>query len=149
MHLYINMNSHMYFQENPSSRLGGVAITHVFKWELKRGITLQLGARSRNGEIRVSLFSKVNIFVKFHESLLKFWCVADGSVVDGKYWAKVSKKGITDKKKDKIENPYLNAYLHINMNSHIYFHENPSRGLGEVAITNFYWWEIKRGITLQ
>ena len=37
----------------------------------------------------------------------------------------------------KIENPYLNAYLHINMNSHFYFQENPSSGLGGVAITNF------------
>ena len=56
----------------------------------------------------------------------------------GKYWAKVTKRGITEKKMDKIENPYLNAYLHINMNSHIYFQEIPSRGLGGVAITNFY-----------
>ena len=51
---------------------------------------------------------------------------------------KYKKRGITEKKKDKIENPYLNAYLHINMNSRIYFQENPSRGLGGVAITNFY-----------
>ena len=60
--------------------------------------------------------------------------------MDGKYWAKVSKRGITEKKRDKIEKtkPYINAYLHINMNSHIYFQENPSRGLGGVAITNFY-----------
>ena len=73
--------------------------------------------------------------------------------MDGKYWAKVSKRGITEKKRDEIENPYLNAHLHINMNSHIYFHhiyhihvvshqyefqENPSRGLGGVAIMNFF-----------
>ena len=58
--------------------------------------------------------------------------------MDGKYWAKVSERGITEDKRDKSENPYLNAYLHINMNSHIYFQENPSRGLGGVAITNFY-----------
>ena len=55
-----------------------------------------------------------------------------------KYWAKVSKRGITERKRIKIENPYLNAYLHINMNSHIYFQENPSCGLGGVAITNFF-----------
>ena len=48
--------------------------------------------------------------------------------MDGKYWAKVSKRGITEKKRDKIENPYLNAYLHINIISHIYFQGNPSRG---------------------
>ena len=40
--------------------------------------------------------------------------------MDDKHWAKVSERGITDKK-DKIENPYLNAYTHINMNSHIKF----------------------------
>ena len=58
----------------------------------------------------------------------------------GKYWAKVSKRGITERKGAKIENPYLNAHLHtcINMISHIYFQENPSRGLGGVAITNFF-----------
>ena len=50
--------------------------------------------------------------------------------MNGKYWAKVSKRGITERKRDKIENPYLNAHLHINMNSHIYFQENPSSGLG-------------------
>ena len=52
--------------------------------------------------------------------------------MEGKYWAKVSKRGITERKRAKIENPYLNAHLHINMNSH------PSRGLGGVAITLFY-----------
>ena len=56
----------------------------------------------------------------------------------GKYWAKVSERGITERKRAKIENPYLNAHLHINMNSHIYFKENPSSGLGGVAITNFF-----------
>ena len=58
--------------------------------------------------------------------------------MDGKYWAKVSERGINEYKRDKIENPYLNAYLHKNMNLHIYFQENPWRGLGGVAITNFY-----------
>ena len=58
--------------------------------------------------------------------------------MDGKYWAKVSKRGITEQKRDKIRNPYLNAYLHNNINSHIYFQENPSRGLGGVEIMNFY-----------
>ena len=58
--------------------------------------------------------------------------------MDGKYWAKVSKRGISEKKRYKIENPYLNAYLHINIISNIYFQENPSRGQEEVAITNFY-----------
>ena len=58
--------------------------------------------------------------------------------MDGKFWARVSKRGITEKKRDKIENPYLIGYLHINMNSHIYFQKNPSRGLGGVVITNFY-----------
>ena len=52
--------------------------------------------------------------------------------MEGKYWAKVSKRGITERKKAKIENPYLNAHLHINMNSHIYFQENPSSSLGGV-----------------
>ena len=58
--------------------------------------------------------------------------------MDGKYWAKVSKRSITERKRAKIEKRYLNAQLHINMNSHIYFQENPSRGLGGVAITNFF-----------
>ena len=51
---------------------------------------------------------------------------------------KYQKGELLRKKRDNIENPYLNAYLHININSHIYFQENPSRGLGGVAITNFY-----------
>ena len=58
--------------------------------------------------------------------------------MDGEYWVKVSKRGITEKERDKIRNPYLNAYLLNKINSHIYFQENPSRGLGGVAITNFY-----------
>ena len=70
--------------------------------------------------------------------------------MDGKYWAKVSNRGITEKKKDEIKNPYPYAHLHINMNSHIiYFQENPSSGLGGVAITNFFKRDLKRGITLQ
>ena len=56
--------------------------------------------------------------------------------MNGKCW--VSKRGITERKRAKIENTYLNAHLHINMNSHIYFEENPSRGLGGVAITNLF-----------
>ena len=40
--------------------------------------------------------------------------------MDGKYWAKVSKRGITERKRAKIENPYLNARLRINMNSHLF-----------------------------
>ena len=32
---------------------------------------------------------------------------------------------------------FLNAHLHINMNLHIQFQENPSNGLGGVVITNF------------
>ena len=58
--------------------------------------------------------------------------------MDGKHWAKVSKRGITELKRAKIEKPYLNAHLYINMNSHIYFQENPSSSLGGVAITNFF-----------
>ena len=53
--------------------------------------------------------------------------------MNGKYWAEVSKRGITVRKRAKIENPYLNAHLHVNINSHIYFQENPSRGLGGVG----------------
>ena len=62
----------------------------------------------------------------------------DRSVVDGKHWTKVSKRGITEGKRVKIKNPHLNAHLHINMNSHIYFQENPLNGLGGVATTNFF-----------
>ena len=58
--------------------------------------------------------------------------------MNGKYWAKVLKRRITERKRAKIENPYLNAHLHINMISCIYFQENPSSGLGGVAITNFF-----------
>ena len=39
--------------------------------------------------------------------------------MDGKHSAKVSKRGITERKRAKIENPDLNAHLHINMNLHI------------------------------
>ena len=58
--------------------------------------------------------------------------------MNGKYWAEVSKRGITERKRAQIENPYLNVHLHINMNSHICFQENPSSGLGGGAITNFF-----------
>ena len=58
--------------------------------------------------------------------------------MNGKYWAEVSKRGIIERKRAHIENPYLNAQLHINMNSHIYFQENPSSALGGVEITNFF-----------
>ena len=58
--------------------------------------------------------------------------------MDGKYWAKISKRGITESKRAKFENPSLNAHQHININSHIYFQENPSSGLGGVAITSFF-----------
>ena len=39
--------------------------------------------------------------------------------MDGEHWAKVSKRGITERRGAKIENPYLNAHLHVNMNLHI------------------------------
>ena len=42
----------------------------------------------------------------------------------GKHWAKVSKRRITERKRAKIENPYLNKHLY--------------SGLGGVAITNFF-----------
>ena len=58
--------------------------------------------------------------------------------MDGKHLAKVSKRGISGRKRAKIENPYLNAHLHINMNLHIKFQVNPSNGLGGVAITHFF-----------
>ena len=45
--------------------------------------------------------------------------------MNGKYWAKVSKRGITERKRVKMENSYLNAHLHIKINSHFYFQENP------------------------
>ena len=49
----------------------------------------------------------------------------------GKHSAKVSKTEITERKRAKIENPYLNVLLHINMISHFYFQENTSYGLEE------------------
>ena len=58
--------------------------------------------------------------------------------MDAKHLAKVSKRGSTDRKRAKIENSYLNVHLQINMNSNIYFQENPSNGLGGVAITIFF-----------
>ena len=48
--------------------------------------------------------------------------------MNGKYWAKVSKRGIIERKRAKIENPYLNAHLHINMNLHIYFSRKSFKG---------------------
>ena len=39
--------------------------------------------------------------------------------MDGKHRAKVSKRGITERKGAKIENPYLNAHLHININLYV------------------------------
>ena len=47
-----------------------------------------------------------------------------------------AKAGAT--KRAKIEYPYLNAHLHIHMNSNIYFQENPSSCLGGVGLTNFF-----------
>ena len=58
--------------------------------------------------------------------------------MDGKHWAKVSKKGITERERAKIENPYFNAHLHMYIHLHIKFQENPSNGLGGVAKTNFF-----------
>ena len=57
--------------------------------------------------------------------------------MDGKHWAKVSKRGITERKRLIIENAYLNAHLHINMHLHNKFQENPLNGLGGVVI-NFF-----------
>ena len=39
--------------------------------------------------------------------------------MDGDHRAKVSKRGISERKKAKIENHYQNVHLHINMNLHI------------------------------
>ena len=39
--------------------------------------------------------------------------------MDGDNWAKVSKRSITERKRAKMENPYLNAHLHINV-KHIF-----------------------------
>ena len=39
--------------------------------------------------------------------------------MDGKHWAKVSNRGTTERQSAKIENPDLNANLHINMILHI------------------------------
>ena len=39
--------------------------------------------------------------------------------MDGEHCAKVSKRGITDRKSIKIENYNLNAHLNININLHI------------------------------
>ena len=39
--------------------------------------------------------------------------------MDGEHWAKVSKRGITERKRAKIENPHLNGHLYINMNLYI------------------------------
>ena len=51
---------------------------------------------------------------------------------------KYQKGGITERKSAKTENRYLNTHLYININSHIKFQENPSNGLGGVAITNYF-----------
>ena len=37
--------------------------------------------------------------------------------MDGKHWAKESEMGITKRKRANIEKTYLQAHLHINMNS--------------------------------
>ena len=39
--------------------------------------------------------------------------------MDGEHWAKESKRGITETKVAKIENPSPHAHLHININLHI------------------------------
>ena len=57
--------------------------------------------------------------------------------MNDKYWAKVSRRGITERKGARTENTYLYAHLHINMNSHIYFQENPSSGLWELRQRTF------------
>ena len=46
---------------------------------------MQLGAKSRNGEICVSFFSKVYMFTKFHGSHLKISCIADGRTTSKQY----------------------------------------------------------------
>ena len=58
--------------------------------------------------------------------------------MDGKYWAKVSKRGITEKKGIKLKILTL-MHIYISICIHIFiFEEKPSRDLGGVAITNFY-----------
>ena len=58
---------------------------------------------------------------------------ADPAVVPKLFWTSSRRA-----KKDKIETPYLNASLHINMISHTQCQENPTNGLRGVAITNFF-----------
>ena len=70
--------------------------------------------------------------------IYRFDVLLTGSVVADKHWAKLSKRGITESKRAKIANPYLNAHLHINMISHIYFQEIPLNGQGGAATTRFY-----------
>ena len=78
-------------------------------------------------------FLRSTISPTFMDLIYRFDVLRTERQTDGQY----KKRGITEKKGAKIESPYLNAHLHININSHIYFQENPSSGLGEVAITNF------------
>ena len=60
------------------------------------------------------------MFTKFHGSHLKI-----GVLRTEVLWMKKKtldrsiKRGITDRKRAKIENPYLNSHLHINMNLRI------------------------------
>ena len=98
------------------------------RWAKKGG-----RARSRNGKTHVSLFSTVYIFIKFHGSHSKIWCVADD-----KHWAKVSKMGITEKKGLKLKtltlmDIYISIWIHI-----FNLKKNPSNGLRGVSITNFF-----------
>ena len=39
--------------------------------------------------------------------------------MDGKYWAKVSKRGITERERAKIKNPYLMS-IYISISIHIF-----------------------------
>ena len=47
------------------------------------------------------------------------------------------------RKRAKIENHDFDAQLHSHMCSHFLFQENPSNGLGGVAITKFFFFQMR------
>ena len=70
----------------------------------------------------------------FMDLILRF----DRMQMEGRTNGQYQKMEYLREKGLKLKKPYLNAHLHINIISHIYFQENPSSGLGEVAITHFF-----------
>ena len=62
----------------------------------------------------------MDLILRFMDLILRFDVLRTEVLWMANIGQKYQKRRITERKNAKIENLYLNAHLHINMNSHIY-----------------------------